>query len=207
MLYIPAPFFTGQDVRTYTVCDPGNSCSTATLTITVSAAPSTTDELYLSSTPLGGSTYGFDTAPAAVQNPEPDVDSDTKPGLTLKKDDPPLVWVHPVPVNTTLSGPVTLDLFSTRHDFENNKRISLAATLLVCDAGGLNCSTLLQRSWTFDPWNVGGASTWTERQLGLGSLSTSVIAGRELRLVIDVTHDTLWIAMSGSRPSSLVLSR
>ncbi len=206
-LYIPAPLFTGQDVRTYTACDPGNSCSTATITITVSAAPPATDELYLSSTPLAGSTFGFDTAPAAVQNPEPDVDSDSKPGWTLKKDDQPLVWVHPVSVNTNLSGPVTLDLFSTRKNFESDKRISLAATLLVCDAGGANCSTLLQRSWTFDPWNVGGANTWTERQLVLGSLSTTIASGREIRLIVDVTHDTLWIALSGDRPSSLLLSR
>ena len=205
-VYVPAMLFIGQDVGTYTVCDPGSSCSTATLTITVSAAPPTTDELYLSSTSLTGSTFGFDAAPAAVQNPEPDVDNDTKPGWTLRKDDQPLVWVHPVSVNTNLSGPVTLDLLSTRKNFESDKRISLAATLLICDAGGANCSTLLQRSWTFDPWNVAGANTWTERQLTLGSLSTSVSAGRELRLVVDVTDDTLWIATSGGRPSSLLLS-
>jgi VCBS repeat-containing protein len=50
--YIPDPSFAGEDTFTYTICDPGNLCATATVTITVlapvpeNAPPVAADDAY-----------------------------------------------------------------------------------------------------------------------------------------------------------------
>ncbi len=106
---------------------------------------------------------------------------------------------------THLNGPVTVDLFSTIRNFSSDQA-TLAAQVLVCDAAGSNCASLIEGQWTFKPWNVGAASTWTERQLTIGTVDTVVPAGSQLRLVLTASDRDLWIAISGDRPSALRLT-
>ncbi len=180
--------------------------TTTTLPATTTTAPpasGNTQKLYL--TAAGDRQYSFTGASPAAANPEPDTDNDGKPGLTIAKDSQNgVVWTIQLTSDTTLHGPVSIDLFSTIRNFGSD-RATLGAQLLVCDAGGNNCATLLQQQWTFKPWNVGGAATWTERHLALGALNTVVPAGSQLRLVLTASERDLWIAVSGDRPSSLQL--
>ena len=83
---------------------------------------------------------------------------------------------------------------------------TLTAEVFSCNSGGTGCVSLLQQQWTFNPWNVGGVATWTERQLTVGSLSTTLVAGTQIHVVLKSgTHD-LWLAMSGDRPTALQLT-
>ena len=94
--YIPALLFTGQDTGTYTVCDPTSLCTTATITITVSPAPPTTESLYLTSASPGSGGFALNTSVPAVANPEPDAPGgDSDPGLdstTVR----PAAWRGPI---------------------------------------------------------------------------------------------------------------
>lgn len=205
LTYIPTPLFTGQDSGTYTLCDPTNLCATATITITVSPNPSSSQSLYMTGAGSGG--FSFGTSPPPVANPEPDPDNDNKPGLTMANSSQTgYLWIYQLPSATSLAGPVTLDLYSAVKNFNNSEDATLAADLLVCDTGGTNCVSVLQRQWTFKPWNVGGATTWTERQLTIGTINTTLPAGSELRLVLTPGKRDLWVALSGDRPSALQLT-
>ncbi|MGZ6950288.1 MAG: HD domain-containing phosphohydrolase, partial [Ilumatobacteraceae bacterium] len=126
---------------------------------TTTAPPTSGNSQKLFLTAAGGGQYSFTgTSPPAV-NPEPDADNDGKPGLTIARDSQNgVVWTTQLTSDTTFAGPVTIDLFSTIRNFSAD-RATLGAQLLVCDAGGNNCATLLQQQWTFRPWNVGAVAT------------------------------------------------
>lgn len=178
--------------------------TTAPPTTTVPPGPADTQRLFM--TAIGGSQYSFSASSPPAVDPEPDADNDGKPGVTIAKDSHDgVVWTNQFTSNIHLDGPVTVDLFSTIRNFSSD-RGTLVAKLLVCDATGTNCTTLLQRQWTFKPWNVGDVATWTERRLALGTIDRIVPAGSQLRLVLTATDRDLWIAISGDRPSSLQLT-
>jgi hypothetical protein len=184
--------------------------TTTTIAPTTTAAPTTlppppgnAQTLYM--TASGGSTFALAASAPAIVNPEPDADNDGKPGLTIAKDaHNGVAWVTQLTSDTHLNGPVIIDLFSTVRNFSSDQG-RLAATVVVCDASGNNCAGLVQGQWTFKPWDVGGAGTWTERQLTVGTVDTIVRAGSQLRLVLTASDRDLWIAISGARPSSLRL--
>ena len=189
------------------MCDPTGLCASATITITVSPAPSSTQILYL--TGNGSPEYALSTSVPPVANPEPDTagDNDNNPGLTLKKNSPTgAVWIYGLGAQTHLAGPVSLDLFSAVKNFNSTEQATLAAELFECDGAGTNCVSLLQRQWTNNPWSVGGSPSWTERQLTIGTIDTIVPAGDQLKLVISAAQRDLWIALSGGRPSALKLT-
>ena len=172
-------------------------------TTTAPPAPANTQTLFM--TGAGGAYSLTATSPPAA-NPEPDADNDGKPGLTIAKDGHGgVAWASQVTAETHLNGPVTADLFSAIRNFSSDQA-TLAAQVLVCDAAGSNCASLIEGQWTFKPWNVGAASTWTERQLTIGTVDTVVPAGSQLRLVLTASDRDLWIAISGDRPSSLRLT-
>lgn len=181
-------------------------------TATTALATTTTHPAVTTTTPPPGTQTFFLSAAGsltssapAVANPEPDLDVDGKPGLTVTKDFlSGVAWVAQLDTDLHLRGPVTVDLFSTVKNFANDQ-VTLTVELRSCDGAGTNCVSLLVRPWTFKPWNVGGAATWTERQLLLGSVDTTVPAGSQLCLALSVADHDLWVALSGDRPSSLQL--
>jgi len=160
-------------------------------------------------TPTGVGDRFFSTGqPASVGASEPDVDGDGKPGLTVKKGAArSIAWSGPMTAGSHLHGQVTLDLFSAVHNFNSSEQQTMSADLQICDALGLNCTSIVSNTWTFKPWAVGGSHTWTERQLVLGVVDATVPLTGKLRLVVtSVERDDMQIAMSGERPSSLQIT-
>ena len=178
--------------------------TTAPATTTTTAPPTQGNTESLFMTANGGGPYLLTSSSPPAANPEPDADNDGKPGLTVAKDGHRgVTWVSQVVADTHLNGAVVIDLFSTTKDF-SSEQATLAAQVLVCDATGNNCASVIQGQWSFKPWDIG--RTWTERQLSIGTIDTVVPSGSQLRLVLTASDRDLWVAISGDRPSSLRLT-
>jgi hypothetical protein len=174
---------------------------TTTTTTTAPAAP--VQALYFTPVGVGDRTFSPN-QPAAVGATEPDVDGDGKAGLTLRKGAArSIAWVGPITLGSHLHGPVTLDLFSGVNNFNTTEQQTMSADLQICDALGLNCTSIVSNTWVFKPWAVGGSKSWTERQLVLGVVDATVPLTGKLRLVVTAVERDMQIAMSGERPSAL----
>ena len=144
---------------------------------------------------------------AVVGAIEPDVDGDGKPGMTLKHGAAHTVaWATPIDLGGHLQGQVTLDLFSGVNNFNRTEQQTMTGDLQMCDALGLNCASIVSKTWVNKPWAVGGVNTWSERQLVLGTVDTIVPPTFRLRLVLTAIERDMQIAMSGDRPSSLQIT-
>jgi hypothetical protein len=102
---------------------------------------------------------------------------------------------------TQLDGPVTLDLWSMVHNGEP-KKVHLYAWLFDCS--GDSCTQLLASDYFATLWNP--QDTWAEHSIVLGSVNTTVAAGHDLRLRIQVDDNDIWVAQSAGRPSSLTFT-
>jgi hypothetical protein len=171
---------------------------------TTTAPGTTLQTLYFTGNGIGDRTFTSTKPAVAPGGSEPDVDGDSKPGFTVKKHvSNRVAWSGPVTLGSHLQGTVSIDLFSAIKNFDTSEQQTISADLQVCDLLGLNCTSVLTKQWTFKPWAVGGAAGWTERQLDMGTVDTTVPLGGKLRLVITAVDRDLQIAMSGDRPSSL----
>jgi hypothetical protein len=111
----------------------------------------------------------------------------------------------PLANSVVLDGPVTLELWSTIADFGGGGA-DLSVRLQDCDGTGTSCTTIADVDRASDPdWN-GGVSDWVSSEWDLGTVDHTVAAGRRLRLLVAVGGSDVWIAMSGDRPTALVLT-
>ena len=186
-----------------TTAAPAATDPPTTAATTTTAPGATVQALYF--TPSGTGDRIFSTnQPASVGATEPDVDGDGKPGLTLRKGAVrSIAWSGPLTLGSHLHGQVMLDLFSGVNNFNTGEQQTMSADLQICDALGLNCTSILSNTWTHKPWAVGGSNTWTERQLVLGVVDVTVPLTGKLRLVVTAIERDMQLAMSGERPSSL----
>jgi hypothetical protein len=214
-VYTPDLLFAGTDTFGYTVDDGTGRTDTATVTILVGSSGSETS-LYLGTT--GASATDWDlvaTAPSAA-DPEPDHDGDTLEGLTIEKGNETLSntdpdefqhWSITTSSDLVLNGPVSLRLWSTVSHFESSKAVDYSIWVLDCAADGTGCTTIASTvNVHVDEWN-GGLADWVPRDIVVGSVDHTIVGGRMLRVRLMFDHENLWVALSGTRPSQLLVTQ
>jgi HD domain len=170
---------------------------------------------YLGAAGSSADDFSFVDTPLPATATEPDHDGDGKPGLTVEKSDQKLAttdgrkfqhWDRVASEPMVLSGPVTLELWSTAKDFHEKDDLDYSIWLLDCAPDGLDCVVLAS---TVDvhvsEWN-GGVKDWVLRTIPVGVADHTVQPGRMLRLRLMFNHHDAWIALSGNRPSRLLVT-
>jgi hypothetical protein len=196
----------------YVISD-GHARDTGTVTFVVAApapGPSQPGRLYLrgsSTTATGALTVGAPTEGAT------DWDGDKHPGLTIRDSDLKVTtsdatkyqqWSYAAPSGgLTLSGPVSLDLWSTPKQ-RKDQDIDYSAWLYSCNSSGGGCQLLTSATNVrIRKWST--TTTWQRRTIGIGSVTTTVPSGRVLKLRLQFHRSDMWLALDASHPASLVL--
>ncbi len=209
LTYTPDPGFSGTDSFVYEIDDGTARTDTATMTITVNAAASL---LYLGTSGASSEEWDFTTTAPAAASPVPDFDGDGDPGLTIKassgnESEPDLLkrqeWTHVTATPLNLTGTLKLGLWATAKDFEDETQAHPYLYFYDCAPGGTGCVSFHQADIHFDEWSEDGG--WTYRELNLGSVSYTVPAGRELRMLMLHGHEDYWFAMTLAYPSRPIL--
>ncbi len=185
------------------------------MTILVGASWSETS-LYLGTTGASASDWDLTTTAPSAADPEPDHDGDTLEGLTIKKGNEKLSntdpdefqhWSMTTSSDLVLNGPVSLRLWSTVAQFESSKAVDYSIWVLDCAADGTGCTTIASSvNVHVDKWNRGVAD-WVTRDIVVGSADHTIVAGRMLRVRLMCDHEDLWVALSGTRPSQLLVTQ
>jgi hypothetical protein len=214
-VYTPNPLFTGTDSFEYTVGDGTGLTDTATVTVTVGGSPSQTS-LFLGTSGASASDWDLTTSPPGSADPEPDHDGDADEGLTIKKGDEKLGntdpeefqhWSLTTPSDLVLNGPVSMRLWSTVGHFEANKAVDYSIWVRDCAADGTDCSTIASAvNVHVGRWND-RAGDWATRDIVVGSIDHTIAAGRMLRVRLMFDHRDVWVALSGTRPSQLLVTQ
>ena len=208
--YDPDPGFSGTDTFVYEIDDSDGGTDAATVTITVSSAI-VPGGLYLGSS--GPSSEWFDLVAAlplpAVPVPDYDGDSDSDPGLTIEKSrgneneaDPQKYqeWSYAPTSALELTGPISLDLWSTVADYEDDEAIHVKTFVHDCADDNTDCRRLVRADYHIDDWNR-GIGNFMFRDVALGNLDTTILPGRMLRVNVMFDHEDVWIAMTQAHPS------
>ncbi len=202
--YTPNTGFVGADTFTYRVTDSTGLTGTATVTITVDSGLAN-GAFFLGTTRTFG-VWNLAVTPLAAATPEPDHDSDGRPGITVTRSGPrdTQTWSRTMSGSgLSLNGPVTLELWSTIEGFEDEEAGHPDITLYDCNSLGLGCVEIAQTDVHFEEYNR-GVSNWVRVDIALGNVTHTFAAGRQLVLQVQHGHENLWIAASGARPSRLV---
>jgi hypothetical protein len=212
-LYTPNTGFVGTDIFTYRVNDGTGLTDDAVVTITVSLAPTTL--LYLGTSGPSPDVWDLTTSTPPAASPVPDFDGDGDPGISIDKgngnegESDPIkwqAWARPVTViPLVLAGPVTVQLWSTIAGFEPHSSGHPHAYLYDCLVGGLACIKLAQSQERIPDWNDGVAD-WGYREISLGSVTHTILVGRELRIRLQASENDLWLAMTAAYPSALEIT-
>jgi hypothetical protein len=212
--YTPNAAFVGTDTFTYRVQDGTGLTDDAVVTITVAPTVSTT-LLYLGTSGPSADVWDLTTVPPPAASPVPDLEGDGYPGLSIYTGgggegevDPTKwhSWVRPVGlVPLILDGPVTLKLWSTIDGFDPDDSGHPHVYLYDCLIGGLSCVKIAEHHQPVPNWN-GGVSDWVYREVAIGSVTRTIILGRELRVRVQATQNDLWIAMTAAYPTALEIT-
>jgi hypothetical protein len=211
--YTPNAGFSGVDTFTYRANDGTGLTADAVVTITVSSV-ATGGIFYLSSSGPSSDVWNMTASspPAAV--PVPDYDGDLVPGVTIQKSgggesetDPAKrqEWVYAPAAPLILSGPVSLQLWSTVELFSVKRDAHPHIYLYDCAAGGGGCVKLAENDVHVKDWN-GLVPNWMYRDVTIGSVTRTIATGRELRVRLLVAHNDLWVAMTSAYPSALSIT-
>ena len=187
----------------------------ATTTTVVAPVPTGDVGFYLGAAGSSADDFSLTNTPEPMAATEPDHDGDGKPGLTIEKSDQKLTqtdgrkfqqWNLVVAEPIVLSGPVALELWSTAQGFDEKHDLDYSIWLLDCAPDGSDCMILAS---TVDvhvkEWN-GGVEDWVQRTIPVGTVDHTVQQGRMLRLRLMFNHHDAWIALSGDRPSRLLVT-
>jgi Big-like domain-containing protein len=212
--YTPNSGFTGTDSFTYRIDDGTGRSADGVVTITVTSGAAISAALYFQPGGPSADIWNMTPTPAPAAPQMADFDGDGKPGLTIKNSDGSetetasakfQTWMYTTPVPLLLNGPVTLDLWSSTGLFGITKPGALYAYLYDCAAGGVSCTRVASNVAFHDPWNTSPLD-WTHRQITVGSVSRTIPAGNELHVKLLFQPSDLWITMSASYPSALVVT-
>ena len=212
-IYTPDPLFVGTDSFTYQVSDGTGRSATGIATITVNSTV-TSSILYLQPTGPTADLWDISSGTPPATSPVPDTDSDGDPGLTIKHADGKetitdglkyQLWRYVLPGPLQLEGPVTLQLWSTVNDFQTGKDAHPYVYLYDCAAGGTPCTKIAETDIHFNNWN-GTTANWVYHEITIGSVSRTISSGRELRIRLLVNHNDLWVPLTTSYPSSLLIT-
>ncbi len=211
-IYTPSVGFSGTDGFTYRISDGNGGTADGSVTITVQSV-FTPFLLYLGTSGPSSEVWSLSGSAPGTTGSVPDLDGDGNPGLTIKssgggenESDPLKVqtWTYVIPSTIQLNGPVTLHLYATPKNFDDDDKVHPHVYLYDCDAGG-SCTKIAENDVHVDEWND-EATTWTERSITVGSVARTIAAGRELRLKLLVQHTDTWLALTGDYPSGLELT-
>lgn len=131
-----------------------------------------------------------------------DNDRDAFPGLLLQKGtgltetDPNKyqTWrTGPSAKGFSISGTVTVRIWTAMKDFAPGKAGVLTAGIYDCNASDTSCSLVASGTTSLDPW----PSAWSEVSIDLGSVSYAFRSSRRMMLkvaVLDTSDDDLWLA-------------
>ncbi len=213
--YTPGALFVGTDSFTYRVLDGTGRSDVGTVTVHVGSS-GVDQRFYLGTSGTSASDWALTTSKPANASPEPDHDGDGEPGLTIQNSNQKLTetdtgefqhWSIVPSSDLVLDGPVRLVLWSTVEDFDDHGDIDYSIWLQDCASNGTGCVTLASTlDVHVDEWN-GGNETWVRREITVGSVDATIAAGRMLRLRLMFNHDDVWVALSGTRASSLEYTR
>lgn len=208
---VPAVGFAGTTTFTYEVSD-GVLSATGVVTVRVDSALATSG-LYLTASPGDGTTSSMSPTPPVGGLGDPD--GDGAPGWTIESsgqdedEDDPLRfhdWLYSVPVDTVLSGPVTLELWSATRDFGEDENVDITAFLHACDGAGANCTLLTSIvDLHVDGWSAPDGD-WSSHAFTLGAADHTLLAGQTLRLKLLFGHKDLWLPLTAAMPSRLVVT-
>ena len=212
--YTPDRFYTGPDTFTYRVTDGTGRADEAVVSLTIAPPAPGITTLYLQ--PTGASADDWDLLTTRAPNviPVPDHDGDGQPGLAITASDgaegntDPLefqLWSYDVPAPIRLDGPVRLRLWSTVADFEEDEASHPYLYLYDCDALGANCSLIAQNDLYVAGWN-GGVEGWVFRIVPIGNVTRNIDAGRTLRVRLLNAQEDLWVALTQTRGTALVIT-
>jgi hypothetical protein len=212
-VYTPNTGFVGTDTFTYRVNDGTGLTDEAVVTITVSLAPTTF--LYFGTSGSSPDVWDLTTSTPPAASPVPDFEGDGNPGISIyegngseSESDPNKwqTWARPITVlPLVLNGPVTVQLWSTIAGFEPHSSGHPHVYLYDCLAGGLACVKLAQSQTRTPDWNDGVAD-WGYREVSLGSVTRTILVGRELRIRVQASENDLWVAMTAAYPSALEIT-
>jgi hypothetical protein len=212
--YTPNSGFTGTDSFTYRIDDGTGRTADGVVTITVTSGAVSSATLYFQPGDPALDLWNMTTVPAPPALQLADFDGDAKPGLTIKNSDGAetetdgkkfQIWTYTAPGSLLLNGPVTLDLWSSTGLFLSSKPGTLYAYLYDCAPGGASCTNIGSNVVAHDPWNT-SLLDWTHRQITVGSVSRTIPAGNELHVKLLFHPSDLWITMSASYPTALVVT-
>lgn len=212
--YTPSSGFTGTDSFTYRVDDGTGLSADGVVTITVTSGPVLTSTLYFQPSGPSIDVWDMTLAPAPPAPQLADFDGDGKAGMTIKNSDGAETetnsarfqnWMYATTSPLVLDGPVTLDLWSSTGLFPSSKPGELFSYLYDCAPGGVSCTNIGSNVTFHDPWNL-SAVDWTHRLMTVGSVSRTIPAGNELHVKVLFHPSDLWITMSASYPSALVVT-
>lgn len=211
----PSASFGGEVWFTYEVTDGQGGSDTATVTIQVS--PASGAGVYFLGSSTSTSTSPLNTTPGAPASPEPDHpgDFDADPGVTIRASSGNLEdtdvtkfqhWTLAPTTPLSLRGPTRLHLWSTVSGFYPDDDGHYHVWLSDCADDGTDCEPIAGPTDAHvDKWNR-GTSGWVLRTIDIGSVDRTIMPGRMLRMRLMFQHNDMWIALSGTRPSSLELT-
>ena len=212
--YKPLPAFAGPDEFTYRVVDATGRSATGQVTITVETTIGLTSNLYFQSSGPTPDVWSLSTSLAGPVSALADLDGDLQPGVTIRNSDGKAsiaddtksqTWTFVTPAPFALNGPVRLDLWSAAGSFTQVKKGFLYAYLYDCTPGGASCTMIASNTILENPWNT-AAGIWGNRLLTVGSVSRTIAAGNELRIRLLYHEANLWVMMSQTYPSALVVT-
>jgi hypothetical protein len=209
--YTPDAGYHGGDSFRYTVSDGRGGTDSAQVTVTVTPAPVTPSTLYLRG---GSSQLTTPMTAAAPTEGATDWDRDGHPGLTIKSSDLRATepdthkfqtWSYSVPAGgLSLHGPMSLSVWSSPR-FRKGQDVDYSAWVYDCDDHGSTCRLLTSVVKVHvKKWST--TTTWERRTVPLGTVSTSLAAGRTLRVRLAFGKSDIWLPLDQAHPSSLTFS-
>src|SRR6266850_3118030 len=162
---------------------------------------------------LEGIGDGSDVPVALLKAPAPtrttlanyDPARDAFPGLWIQKNgtgagesDPTKYQLWQIPAGgSTISGAVSMTIWTALKDFDVNGKGSLVAYLVECNPDGTGCVQIASATLTRPDWDVSDTGTWIQDTFDFGIVNYTVNSGKSVGFKVIVPSDSsrdMWFA-------------
>ena len=193
-------FSTSTNLLEARVITAGGSFSRPGLSVSVSS----TNTFWLTGTGLPTDPDGVpaaaltNTAPSAATLPNYDPGRDSEVGVFIHKGGSGIsesdttryqLWISEAG-GMTISGTVTLTLYTAMKDFRDDKGGRLVVYLMTCSASGGNRTSIASKTLSRYPWDTGSTGSWIQETITFNSISTTVATTKRLGLMVIVDNDS-----------------